>query len=58
MQEIGLDFHEQLQKAISTRLTVLNGTRRFDPKAILRTKVCQVLEELLSRISELEQDKH
>lgn len=58
VQEIGPLFHEQSQKAISTRLAVLNGIRRFDAKAILRTKVCQVVKELLSRVSELKQDKY
>jgi hypothetical protein len=58
VQEIGPLFHEQSQRAISTRLTVLNGIGRFDAKAILQTKVRQVVKELLRRVSELKQDKH
>ena len=58
VQEIGPQFHEQSQMAISTRLTALRGIDRFDARAILHTKVRQVVKELMKRVSELKQDKH
>lgn len=58
VQEIGPHFRAQSQKDISARLTALNGISKLDAKAILKTKVRQVVKELLRRVSELKQDKH
>jgi hypothetical protein len=58
VQKIQYPFHEQAQKDVSARLTILNRFVRFDCRAIHKIKVRQVIIELLERTSALKHDRY